>query len=191
MSLKEIIALTFAYYHPGQSLADQVLLMYAEDLADIPNEDVIIAYQKYRRDPKNIRFPLPAKIREIVYPENYITPEEQAAEVAARITGAVTGCGWSNARAAEDYIGPVGWGVVQRQGGWMHICENLGVNINPSTFQAQIRRQLEANFKYGTNAIEESIGARLTGPRSEGLVSIGELFKQLRPPAKNEPEGAA
>lgn len=184
-SVKEVIALTFAYYHPGQVLDSTVLEMYAGDLADIPKDAVMMAYQQYRRSPKNNRFPLPATIREIVYPQDYISHEDQAAEVAARIVGAIPNYGWCNGRGAEEYIGPVGWAAVQRQGGWSYLCENMGTKINPSTFQAQIRKQLESNFKYGINAIEESVGARLTGKPNEGLTAIGEVFKQLT--ASKEP----
>lgn len=179
MTIKETIALTFAYYHPGQALDDAVLLMYAEDLADLDEHEVMRAYQIYRRDPNHTRFPLPAKIREIVCPQDYISAEDKAAEVAARICGAVSSYGWNNGRGAEAYIGPVGWQVVQRQGGWSYICENLGVRINPSTFQAQLRKQLESNFKYGVNTIEESVGARITGDRGGGLVQIGDITKLL------------
>lgn len=190
-SVKEVIALTFAYYHPGQILDSAVLEMYAGDLADIPPAAVMMAYQQYRRSPKNNRFPLPAIIREIVYPQDYISHEDQAAEVAARIVGAIPNYGWCNGRAAEEYIGPVGWAAVQRQGGWSYLCENMGTKINPSTFQAQIRKQLESNFKYGINAIEASVGARLTGSPSEGLTQIGDVLKRIKQLNEPEPEGAA
>lgn len=185
MTVKEVIAITFAYYNPGNVLDQTVLEIYAEDLADLNEQAVMLAYQTYRRDPNHTRFPLPAKIREIVTPENYISAEDKAAEVAARICGAVSNYGWNNGRGAEAYIGPVGWQVVQRQGGWSYICENLGVRINPSTFQAQLRKQLETNFKYGVNTIEESVGARITGDRGGGLTQIGDITKLL---AKRETE---
>jgi hypothetical protein len=53
-----------AYY--GQKIEDHVLLMYAEDLADIPLESLKQAFQQIRRDPKVTRFPLPAMVRDRV-----------------------------------------------------------------------------------------------------------------------------
>lgn len=187
-SVKETIALTFAYYQPGQILDSSVLELYAKDLADLAADDVVWAYQSYRRDPKNSRFPLPAKIREIICPQNYISHEAQAAEIAARIVGSVSKFGWSNAKDAEQFIGPAGWSVVQRQGGWSYICENLGTRINPSTFQAQIRKQLEGSLTYGEDTIAKAIGAK-PSERGGGLMQIGAVVKKLTD--KRDPEDSA
>jgi hypothetical protein len=46
MTLKEAIVITREYYHPGHPLTDQVLLMYAEDLADLDPAACIAAYAK-------------------------------------------------------------------------------------------------------------------------------------------------
>lgn len=191
MNLHQVIALTFAYYHPEKVISDSIVNIYAEDLCDLPQDEVIAAYNQYRRNPRNVHFPLPAKIREIVSPTEFISHEDKAAEVAARIVGAIPNYGWCNGRAAEEYIGPVGWAAVQRQGGWSYLCENMGTKINPSTFQAQIRKQLESNFKYGINAIEASVGARLTGNPNEGLTQIGDVLKRIKQLNEPEPEGAA
>lgn len=37
------------------------------------------------------------------------------------------------------------------------MCENMGANINPGTFQAQVRDQVAANIQYGSSAIEAKI----------------------------------
>lgn len=167
MNIKACIALTFAYYHPGQALSDAVLGLYAEDLADISEEDVVLAYQAYRRNPKNTRFPLPAAIRAIVNPEEFISPEQKAAEVAARISGAIVNYGYNNAREAAEFIGPMGWDVVQKQGGWSYLCENHGTTISPSAFQAQVRNQLEAAFRNGVIAMDQAVRAPLLKERPE------------------------
>lgn len=61
--IKLMIAMA-AYY--GQKIEDHVLLMYAEDVSDLPLEGVKRAFHEIRRDPKVTRFPLPALIRERV-----------------------------------------------------------------------------------------------------------------------------
>lgn len=59
--LKILIIQTLGYY--GQEVSDDVLRMYAEDLADLPLDAVRTALMVLRRDPKVTRFPLPGVIR--------------------------------------------------------------------------------------------------------------------------------
>lgn len=179
--LLETISLTWAYYNRGQALQDAVLLMYAEDLIDLDLEQVQIAYQEWRRNPKNKTFPLPAQIRELVCPEEHIDPDAMAREIAARIVGAVSSCGWNNGRAAENYIGPVGWAAVNRAGGWSYLCENLGCNISPTTFQAQIRDQIAANLRYGSDVLDHAISLpeRKRAHGGLGLSPASEVLKRI------------
>lgn len=186
--LKKIIVHTAIYY--GRDLKPEVLSMMCEDLADLDPAACIAAYTAYRRNPKNKTFPLPAQIREIVRPEDYISPEIMAREIAARIVGAVTSCGWCNPKAAESEIGPEGWELVKRQGGWMHICQNLGVNINPTTFQAQLRDQLVGSLTYGSRNIEQKILSPSKNETRE-LQSAGDILKTLSGGFEPEPEDAA
>lgn len=183
--LKETIVLTFAYYNRSQTLSDAVLLMYVEDLKDLDAEACIDAYGRFRRNPANKTFPLPAQIRELVNPEEFVSVEARAREVAGRVVGAVSMFGWCNSRDAEAYIGPEGWIVVQRQGGWSYICENMGLKLNPTTFQAQVRDQVEGSLKYGREALEKSIFAL---PESEVRKGSLEGAKGIMALIPNKPE---
>ncbi|OPZ23075.1 MAG: hypothetical protein BWZ03_00649 [bacterium ADurb.BinA186] len=135
--LKEVITLTAAYY--GFNLRPEVLLMYVEDLSDFPEFEVISAYQAYRKNPKNRTMPLPAQIIGVLSPE--LTTDGKANEVASRIRSAIGKFGWPNPGDARDYIGELGWKIVERNGGWQTLCENHGVDLNPLTFFAQSRDQ--------------------------------------------------
>lgn len=184
--VKKAIVMTAEYY--GRQLSETVLEMYAEDLADLDPGKCVDAYQRYRRNPANRTFPLPAQIRELVNPNEYISVEARAREIAARIVGAVPRFGWPNPKEAELFIGPEGWDVVRRQGGWAFICENLGVKINPTSFQAQVRDQVEGTLRYGRDAVESAI--RLPGgERCGGLEPIGNVMGLLGP--KDDDPGAA
>ena len=174
MNLKQTIAITFAYYYPGRSLPDEVVAMYVSDLSDLDVTSCIETYNRWRRNPSNKKFPLPAEIRELVNPGEFVAIESQAREIAARICGAVPRFGWNNAKQAELFIGPEGWSAVQRQGGWQYLCEQMGSNINPATFQAQIRDQIEGSLRYGGAVIERSIG--VLPQRGTGLTSIKEIM---------------
>lgn len=157
MTLREVIFLTWGYYRAGQTLQDEVLAMYCDDLSDLDPQACMAAYRAYRRNPANKTFPLPAQIRELVAPGEFIAPEVMARETAARIVGAISKFGWNNSKEAQMYIGPEGWQAVQRQGGWSHMCEQTS-KFNELTLQAQLRDQLIGVFKYGAHAIEQSIG---------------------------------
>lgn len=154
IAVKTAILNTAEFY--GRQLSENVLGMYAEDLADLDPAAVCAGYAQYRRNPANRTFPLPAQIRELVCPEEFVAPEVKAREVAARIVGAISQYGWNNAREAQVYIGPVGWGAVLRQGGWSHLCEQTS-KFNELTLQAQLRDQLMGVFKHGSGAIEHAI----------------------------------
>lgn len=132
------------YY--GRKLEERVLGMMVDDLADLPLEPVLDAFKNYRRNPKNRFFPLPAQIREIVAPE--ITPEAQGREIAASIQEAVVRFGYPNGELARAFLGHAGWEVVKRFGGWAHLCQNLGVAIDITTFHAQARQLAEDTVRY-------------------------------------------
>lgn len=181
MTLKEIILLTHEYYHRGHPLSDQVLLMYAGDLSDLNEQQCVGAYTQWRRNPKNTKAPLPAEIRELVNPEQFVAIEAQARELAARVVGAIPKFGWCNPKEAKLYIGDIGWQLVERHGGWRYLCENVGVIINPAVLQAQIRDQAEGEIRYGSNVIAKKIGAlsEIESKRGGELVPIGSGLRAL------------
>lgn len=190
MTLKETILLTHEYYNPGRPMSDQVLLMYASDLADLDEQVCMAAYEAWRRDEKNTRAPLPAQIRGLINPS--IAPEALAREIAARIVGAITSHGWNNGKSAELFIGPVGWAAVQRVGGWAYLCENMGTRLSPTTFQAQVRDQIEANLRYGSDTIEQAIALpeRMRKHGGLGLAPASDVIKKITGDYEPEGEGA-
>ena len=143
-------------------LADEVLKMYAEDLADLDYAQVAQAMVAFRRNPKNRFMPMPADIRGMLQP--LVDNDSAAREIAARVVHAVTQFGWCNGITASEYIGEVGWQAVNRQGGWTHICQNLGVGLNEGVFQAHIRDLIKGQLAYPQAAMEEKIG--LNPPKS-------------------------
>lgn len=165
------LAMYSAYYRV--KFEDQVLKMYADDLADLSLTEVVEALKRYRKDPKNRQMPLPAQIRAIVSPE--VDAESAAKEIAARVSGAVVKFGWANAKDAETFIGPIGWDIVRRYGGWMHICQNHGLNIDQTAFSAQVRELAKASIQFPTRKMEQAIGLNPANNR-EGLQRLGEIM---------------
>lgn len=182
MTLKETIILTASYY--GRTLSEPVLNMYADDLQDLPVDLVIEAYRRYRRNPKNTQFPLPAQIRGIVAPE--VDPDSAAREIAARITAAIPKFGWCNSNEARAYIGEVGWAVVERQGGWMYLCQHHGLELDPTAFQAQARELAKSQIVHSPAGMAKAIGLWLApGTRHGELQSIKEIMSR---PDKDDTE---
>jgi len=191
MTLLQVIAMTYSYYNRGQVAPDALVEMYASDLSDLDVRACVEAYGRYRKNPQNKTFPLPAQIRELVKPEEFVAVEVQAREVASRIVGAITKFGWCGAQEAKVFIGAIGWEAVERNGGWMNLCQNVGVSINPATLQAQLRDQLEGTLRYGTKAIESNIKAKpLSQGRKDGeddLIPLNEVMKALQSGAGGAP----
>jgi hypothetical protein len=52
-----------------------------------------------------------------------MTLEERALDIATRIEGAIRRLGHGNPEKAKEAIGPVGWEVVNRLGGWISVCD--------------------------------------------------------------------
>lgn len=177
-SLLETISLTWAYYNQGQSLSDSVLLMYESDLADLDPIACIDAYERWRRNPANKKNPLPAEIREMVNPEEFVAVETQAREIASRIMGAIPKFGWANPKEAQAYIGPHGWALVDRAGGWRYLCENTQARQVP-TMLAQFRDQLEGTLRYSLPVVERTIAA-LPSAEARGLESVREIAARLQ-----------
>jgi len=132
--IKKIIILTAVYY--GRDLAPEVIGMMAEDLADLPYSQVRDNYTAYRRNPKNRAMPLPAQIRDLVAPE--IDDDTLARDAASRIIQAISKYGYINPVQAREFMGNVAWSVVERQGGWVNICESFMI-ANTGIWQAQFR----------------------------------------------------
>lgn len=143
-AIRKMFVMYVAYYRQPQ-LPDEVIHMYASDLSDLPLNAIQAAFEKYRKDPKNKTCPMPSQIRSLIQPE--IDPEIEAREAASRIQAAVTKFGWCNPNEARAYIGEAGWHAVLRWGGWVHLCQNLGVSIDVANFQAQAREVLKGEMK--------------------------------------------
>lgn len=68
------------------------------------------------------QWPAPAKVKRLCQGSNQ-SDEEIAAEVAARIDGAIHKFGYTRFDDAMAYIGEVGQEVVRMSGGWQAVCD--------------------------------------------------------------------
>lgn len=171
----------------GYELEKRQLELYVDVLSQFPAEGLLQCGKEYMQNPKNDRFPIPPhKILAKHLPAD-VSDEAQAREIAARIVGSVTKYGWANPKEAREFIGPVGWRVVEVQGGWSSICENLGVTIDPGVFQAQLREQLQARLQYGESAVDAAVKKEIASvKKTEGLIPMKDILQVI--PGKKEEE---
>lgn len=112
------------------------LRMYAEQLSAISITDVDRAMRYYRSQPGRRQMPMPADlIARIKQPDD---DDSASRDVAARIVGSVRKHGYTQSEDAREYIGPVGWEVVRRLGGWTAVCQSMHDRDIP-TLTAQYR----------------------------------------------------
>jgi len=129
-----------AVYYGKFDLTKEQTTFYINILEENFNKttmEYIRAIDLYISDFKNKFFPSVAALRQYVLPEQ--SDDQLAVDVASRVFQAVSDIGYSNQTAARAFIGDLGWLAVNKYGGWIYICENLGKEIQITSFQAQIR----------------------------------------------------
>jgi hypothetical protein len=100
-------------------------------------QDLENAFKKYFEDIKNTQAPTIQSLRK--YLDHALDEDSVAIDAAARAIKAIDKFGWNNGKAAREYMGEVAWQAVTSFGGWANVCADLGVNIDVTTFSAQIR----------------------------------------------------
>lgn len=69
--------------------------------------------------------------------ETEVSNDDKARQVSAMILTGIRKFGYRRPNEAKQYLGPIGWKVVEMQGGWERICETEEKNV--PTLQAQWR----------------------------------------------------
>lgn len=171
--LKSVIAITAAYY--GRDLLPKVIQMRAADLCDLPFERLRWAYETYRRNVKHKSDPLPAQIRELIEP-SIESDEAVATEAVARVITSVSKFGYNRGGDARQFIGELGWRIVEFQGGWGHLCRSLGDSIEITTAQAQWKKLALSTLERARNGTLEK-PPQIPKSNKEKFATIGDAVK--------------
>lgn len=169
--IKEGYVLLARYF--GQAIDDDVLLAYANDLADLPYCQAERAMTALRLDPKTTRCPLPSQIRARVTPA--ASPDNEAILIVGRVIDAIARIGPYETQRAKAAIGPVGWKLVTLEGGWEFLC-GLKSDALP-TLKAQWRGTAKALIERGADEAEPAQIEH--SPRDAGLTSFGDMLAQI------------
>ena len=147
-------------------------------MADLQFPRVMRAMVSLRREPGRRHCPLPADIRAAANPMT-ASFKAQAEDIAGRVLRAVSRFGYTSPRAAEDYVGPIGWRVIERQGGWARLCNTLKED-DSRTFYAQVRDQARAQLELDLAAREDRMPLALPR-RPADPVATGALLSEISP----------
>lgn len=129
----------------GTPLSKTKVELYVQILGRMKDEDFNKACIRLLETHKFNRFPLPAEFLESSQDKERL--EMQAQQIPFLISGAVSKYGIYNPKDAADELGPVAWDVVRKLGGWQHLCANLGVSIQLTSFIAQVRDLAESTLE--------------------------------------------
>jgi hypothetical protein len=78
-----------------------------------------VIFNRRSRDP----FPSIGDVLRLVVP--FVDDVDTAIEAANRVVESVSRFGWCNEADAKAHIGEIGWYIVERNGGWVALCENM------------------------------------------------------------------
>ena len=121
----------------GAKLNEYQLAMYDAELSKLGYDVACAAVDKIFVTRKGTdKFPSIADIKAVAQPK--LDPKHEANEAAARIVQAVSKFGYTSGTDAKEFIGELGWIVVQRHGGWASVCLMLN-HENTSLYKAQFR----------------------------------------------------
>lgn len=118
-SVKKYLVGLSVYYN--KQLDPMSLEMMAEDLQALTFTEFQEAIKKYRMNPKNTQFPLPAALVAIIKPQE--NDLDVARTIANKIWDGIGKFGYTGAERAKEALGELGWEVVQQMGGWVSICQ--------------------------------------------------------------------
>lgn len=90
------------------------------------------------------RMPSIGDLRHRCCPE--VLERDTAVEVSARVWAAIGRFGWNNPTDARNWIGEVGWYVVETNGGWVRLCATAQEK-DVGTWKAQLRDHAAAAIR--------------------------------------------
>lgn len=118
----------------NRTLTKPVVDMMLDAVSDLEPEEVCAALKKWAATES--RFPLPADLRKKIEPE--MNEDDESQEIASLILTFIGKYGSHQPSLARQNMGELSWLVVERMGGWTHLCESV-MQDNETFYRAQIR----------------------------------------------------
>lgn len=172
-NINRVILAEAAYYN--SNISQLTLQVWADEFLEIGPEKLRESYKNLRPGRKMI--PSPADVFAAVSPS--ASTDVLANEAASRIIESVSKFGWNNIDAAREYIGGIGWAAVERFGGWVFLCENLGVSTPISVFYAQARDIAKSQIELAKVGLNNA-PPELPAPQSKSMDLIGSHLLTMK-----------
>jgi hypothetical protein len=176
MNLSEIekkitTAVVMTAKNAGKPLDDFGLDIYVECLMPLPLDRVLVCLRDGFKTGK-----LPT-IQDI---ENFATarPNEtdSVQEAVARICSSISRFGSPNSDRAREFIGELGWQIVERFGGWQLVCDVPDMQAL-NVLRAQMIKLGASVWNRAKLGIQSA--PELPTPERYGLTSAGDLMKDM------------
>ena len=173
---KKALVKLAAYYE--KILTDEQIEIYSKQLFEyLTIEQLSKACKVYIDNPKNEFFPRPiSKLIAIV--SNPYESIDFAVEISSRVIESVSKFGWTGEFKARQHVGDHGWLAIERLGGWQYLCENLGVTLNLTTTQAQIREMIKSNLEISKIQARNGTYPQIEQKQSN-LIEFKDLIKEI------------
>lgn len=146
---------------------------------NVPPDEIARGYDRFTKESKIYKFPSPAEIMSIIRPK--ADAHDLGVVTAAKVVQAVSKFGYCNQEEAFAFIGPAGVDAVRRFGGWLYICENLGVTIDVTTFQAQVREITKSEIKMNALGITRNQIGYEEKEKIESSKQMSEVLALIKP----------
>jgi hypothetical protein len=140
LRLGKHLELLAKYYRQNVDLG--IIKWMINDLESYSYEEVHKALEEYRKNTDSKYFPTSGQLIHFLKPE--ASESDIAVTTMDKIIYSIGKFGWSNPKEAKEYIGELGWYVVEKNNGWLFICENLGLGLDIGVFKAQVRDSVKA-----------------------------------------------
>lgn len=182
-------ALFYLSQYLQSELTDEQIVMYATELEKDGLQFVVAACNCVKNSTENYygKFPTPAQLRVLVNGSD----DDYALETSLKIIRSVSKFGHMQAKEARDFIGQLGWDVVNSYGGWANVCSTLEAD-KVSIAQSQYTKT--AKMLIGAARRPERDGASLASPETRKMLNgtestahsvgaiIGRLYQQNQAP---------
>lgn len=163
----------------GVTLTPDLVELFDRGLRRFGYEAAGAAVERHTIERRGVdRFPSIADLARLIVPS--VSDEDQAVEAAGRVIQAIDKFGWNNQREAEQFCGEVAWYVVNRNGGWVSLCEGA-LSRNIPTMKAQFREMALSAIRRnraGTLSVAPSFEKNKTDS-AVALRPISELIKSI------------
>lgn len=161
----------------GKALSKEILVMYDETLRSLGYPQLCKAVEEIilNRGDRDA-FPSIKTIREKVRPPQ--NQEVDAIDAANRISEAMAKYGYGRRDEAKEFIGELGWLIVERQGGWENLCENTLASQMP-ILKAQWRELGKALWQKAKDGTLHEAPALPESTNPEKVLKLGSTIKSL------------